>query len=280
MDYQITKEKINCYREHLCLEKHSRETVEKYVRDLKAFQRWLGGREAEKENVLGWKEYLLTKGYAPVTINSMLSSLNGFFRFMRWEDCRMKFLRIQHRLFRSQEKELTRKEYECLLDTARKQKKNRLALLMETICSTGIRVSEVQYITVEAVKKRKSEVFLKGKIRTIFLPGKLCRKLLLYAKRERIASGEIFLTKNKKSLSRHQIWQEMKKLCMQAHVEPSKVFPHNLRHLFAVTFYRISRDIVKLADLLGHSCMETTRIYLLSTGEEHIRQLERMKLVM
>lgn len=254
-------------------------TLEKYLRDLRAFLVWLDGRPVTKELVHQWKEELQARGYAPVTINSMLSALNGLFGFLGWEECRVKFLKVQRRLFREERRDLNRSEYNRLLETAYQLGRERLALLMETICSTGIRVSEVRYITVEAVRNSKAEVALKGKIRTILLPNKLCRKLLKYAKRQKIASGEIFLTRSGKVLSRRQIWAEMKRLCRHAGVEASKVFPHNLRHLFATAFYRACKDIAHLADLLGHSSVETTRIYLISSGTEHVRQIERLGLV-
>ncbi len=233
----------------------------------------------DKEASAGWKSHLTEKGYAPATINAMLSSLNGFFGFLGWEECKVKFLKIQRRTFRDQEKELSRAEYERLLETARENKNSRLALLLEAVCSTGIRVSEVRYITVEALCRRRADISLKGKIRTILLPGKLCKKLGDYARRQGITSGEIFVTRSGRGISRRQIWQEMKKLCAKAGVNPSKVFPHNLRHLFARTFYQSCRDIVKLADVLGHSSIETTRIYLISTGETHARQMERLGLI-
>ena len=279
MAYQKKKEHILGYAAYLKQEEKSPGTVGKYLRDIQAFFIWLDGKEVDREQAMEWKESIKSRKYAPITINSMLSALNGFFGYMRWEDCRVKFLRIQRRMFRDQTKELTKNEYFRLVNTARAQNKERLALLIESICSTGIRVSEVAYITVESVRSRKAEIYLKGKIRTILMPGKLCRKLLKYAKKERITSGEIFITKNKRSLSRRQIWQEMKRLCNDAKVEASKVFPHNLRHLFAVTFYRTGKDIVRLADVLGHSSIETTRLYLLSTGKEHVHQLERLGLI-
>ena len=209
----------------------------------------------------------------------MLSALNSLLDFLGFGDCRVKFLKIQRRLFREEQRVLTRAEYERLLEAARSLGRERLALLMETICATGIRVSEVRYITVEAVQRGRAEITLKGKIRTILIPNKLCRKLLKYAKKQKTASGEIFLTKGGMSLSRKQLWAEMKSLCKRAGVEPSKVFPHNLRHLFATCFYRACRDIVQLADVLGHSSIETTRIYLLTTGAEHAKHLERLGLV-
>ncbi len=254
-------------------------TIEKYRRDVRAFAAWLDDLELTAENAAGWRDYLLNKNYAPATINSMLSAVNRFLKFLGREDCRIKFLRVQHRTFREQNRELTKAEYQRLLDTAAAQGQERLGLLMETICATGIRVSEVRYISVAAARRGEAAISLKGKIRTIMLPTKLCRKLLKYAKKQKIASGEIFLTRSGKSLSRRQIWREMKALCKKAGVEESKVFPHNLRHLFAVSFYKACKDIVKLADVLGHSSINTTRIYLMTTSAEHARQLERLGLV-
>ena len=209
----------------------------------------------------------------------MVAAVNKFFSLCGWTDCRVKALRLQRRLFREEGRELTRREYDRLLAAARRSGKGQLELLMEAICATGIRVSEVKYLTVEAARAGRAEVHLKGKVRTILIPGKLRKKLLGYAKEKKIASGEIFLTRGGKSLSRKQIWAEMKALCKAAGVSPSKVFPHNLRHLFARTFYQVCRDVAKLADVLGHSSIETTRIYLISTGAEHARQLERLGLV-
>lgn len=275
----LTLEQLAAYDGHLRREERAPGTREKYLRDLRTFALWLDGRPLEKELAHAWKEELQAQGYAPVTINAKLSALNGLLHFLGWEDCRVKFLKIQRRLFREERRELTRAEYDRLLETARSLGRDRLALLMETICATGIRVSEVRYITVEAAQRGRAEISLKGKIRTILLPNKLCRKLLKYAKKQKTASGEIFLTGSGKSLSRRQIWAEMKRLCRYAGVEPSKVFPHNLRHLFATAFYRACKDIARLADLLGHSSIETTRIYLVTSGLEHARQLERLGLV-
>ena len=276
---KLTNKRIADYQTALQEEERSDGTIEKYLRDVRAFACWLDGRDVAKETATGWKKHLLSAGYSPVTANSMISAVNSFFRVNGWEDCRIKFVKIQRKLFREEAKELTREEYARLLDTAHALGKKRLALLLETICATGIRVSEVAYITVKAAQLGKAEIRLKGKIRVILLPGKLCRKLLKYAHQQKIASGGIFLTRSGKNLSRRQIWAEMKNLCGQAQVEPSKVFPHNLRHLFATTFYRAYKDIVKLADLLGHSSIETTRIYLLTTGAEHTRQLECLGLI-
>ena len=254
-------------------------TVEKYVREVRQFASWLGKGEVTKESVSGWKEHLRGAGYKPETINGKLSALNKFFRCMGWGECRVKYLKIQRKLFRSTGRELTKAEYVRLLETAAGLGKARLALLMETICATGIRVSEVKYITVEAIRAGRADIALKGKIRTVLLPNKLCRKLEKYAKKQKITSGEVFLTRSGKGITRRQIWAEMKWLCKRAGVESTKVFPHNLRHLFARTFYQASRDVAKLADVLGHSSIETTRIYLISTGAEHARQLEKLGLI-
>lgn len=278
-EHQVTPEQLQAYSKHLYLGEKSAATVEKYLRDVRAFARWLEGREITKERTSEWKACLIERNYAPASINAMLSALNSLLDFLGLMDCRVKILKIQRRMFRDSSRDLTRSDYDVLTATARSKGKERLALLMEAICATGIRVSEVKYLTVEAAREGRAEISLKGKIRTILIPMKLCRKLLKYAKRQRIASGEIFLTRNGTPISRRQIWAEMKGLCEAAGVAASKVFPHNLRHLFATIFYRVCRDIVKLADLLGHSNLETTRMYLLTTGAEHQRQLNRLGLV-
>ena len=267
------------FGDYLRKEELSSGTIEKYLRDVRGFAAWLGGRGVTKELAAQWKGQLAELGYAPTTVNSMLAAVNTFLRYAGWEDCRVKLLKIQRQMFRTQDKELTVDEYHRLTDTAKADGQERLALLLETMGATGIRVSEVRYITVEAARCGRAEITLKGKIRTILLASKLCRKLLKYAAKKKIASGEVFLTRSDKGVSRKQIWAEMKALCKRAGVEESKVFPHNLRHLFARTFYRASRDIAKLADVLGHSSVETTRIYLITTGTEHIRQLDRLGLI-
>lgn len=279
MERVMTAAAHETFRQHLAAEELAESTIQKYSRDLLAFGTWAGAREITKELSVAWKEHLVQQGYAPATVNSMLAVINHFFKFMGWQDCTVKFLKLQRRLFRARERDISDAEFRRLVEQAQISGKPRLALLLETIAATGIRVSEVKYITVEAAECGRTEISLKGKIRTILLPSKLCRKLLKYAKKQKTAFGEIFLTKSGKSLNRKQIWAEMKQLCKAAGVEASKVFPHNLRHLFATAFYRVTRDIVKLADVLGHSSVETTRIYLLSTGEEHIRQLDRMGFV-
>lgn len=277
--HRITQERTEAFRRHLRAEERGEGTAEKYLRDLSAFAAWLGERSVDREAVADWKAHLLERGYAPVTINSMLAALHSFFAFAGWTECRVKYLSVQRKLFRDVSRELTRTEYERLLETARSRGRERLALVIETICGTGIRVGEVKYITVEAARRGRVEIALKGKIRTILLPGRLCRKLLKYAGKKKIASGEIFLTGSGRSLSRRQIWSELKSLCRHAGVNASKVFPHNLRHLFATTFYRVSKDIAQLANILGHSSVETTRIYLTTSGVEQVRRLDRLGLI-
>ena len=280
MDIQIlTNQQLRSFQQQLAMEERELGTIEKYMREVKKFALWQGRRKVTKETVSEWKEQLRQSGYKPETVNGKLSAVNKFLSCMGWGECCVKYLKIQRRLFRSTGRELTKDEYTRLVETAQGLGKTRLALLIETICATGIRVSEVKYITAEALRAGRADISLKGKIRTVLLPGKLCRKLQKYAKKQKITSGEIFLTRSGKGVSRRQIWAEMKALCKQARVAPSKVFPHNLRHLFARTFYQASRDVAKLADVLGHSSIETTRIYLISTGAEHVRQLDRLGLI-
>ncbi len=279
MNKQIALYQLSDFARQLQEDERSPATIENYLRHIRAFAAWAGGQAVTKDLATQWKEHLISQ-YRPGTVNTMLVSLNRFFAFLGWYDCQVKTLRIQRRLFREESKELTRAEYERLVSAAQASGRERLVLLLETICSTGIRVSEVKYITVEALKLGKAEISLKGKIRTILLPNKLCRKLLKYAKKQKAVSGEIFLTRNGKGMSRKQIWAEMKSICAKAKVAATKVFPHNLRHLFARVFYKACRDVAKLADVLGHSSIETTRMYLISTGVEHAHTLERLRLIL
>ena len=279
MEKRIMEGQLAAFRQWLLEEEREPATIEKYLREVELFATWMEGQPVTKEQVARWKAHLTASGFRPGTVNGKLSALNKFLSFLGWSDCRVKYLRIQRRVFRNTDRELTKDEYLRLLGTAQEMGRERLTLLIETICATGIRVSEVRYITMEAAQAGRAEITLKGKIRVILLPGKLCRKLVKYARKRKITSGEIFLTRSGRSLSRRQIWAEMKALCAKAGVERSKVFPHNLRHLFARLFYRACRDVVKLADVLGHSSIETTRIHLISTGAEHARQLERLGLV-
>ena len=279
MGYHITDNDVNQYRQHLREEGRTDRTIDKYLHDIRSFREWLQERDVTKERLVEWREYLEDQGYAAVSINAKLSPLNGLFKFLDQPDLHIKFLHIQRKVFRDSARDLTKAEYRKLLKTAYKLGKKRTALVMETICGTGIRVSELQYITVEAVRQGYSAVSLKGKIRFIIIPQKLSEKLLEYAQEKSIDSGEIFQTRTGKILSRRQIWSDMKYVSIVAGVEPSKVFPHNLRHLFATEFYRECKDIVKLADVLGHSSIDTTRIYLISTGIEHAKYIEKLGLI-
>lgn len=275
----ITDEFVAAFLEYLEREEKSRNTVEKYIRDVTAFQNFMNGRKVDKEAVIAYKNKLLADGYAVSSINSMLAALNTMFTFLGWLDSKVKLLRQQRKIYSSEEKELSKAEYERLLLAARKAGNNRLDLLLQTLCATGIRVSELEFITVEAVHDGKATVYLKGKSRTVFIVQKLQKRLLQYAMGAGIKTGAIFVSRTGKVMNRTNIWKEMKKLCEQAKVNPEKVFPHNLRHLFARTFYEVKKDIAKLADVLGHSNVNTTRIYIISTGIEHRKCMEHMKLI-
>lgn len=279
MSKHITSNLLNQFTKYLKDEERESSTIAKYLHDVKTFANWLQDREINKENLTAYKEYLIKKKYNPKTVNGILSAINKFLVFSGLADLKVKYLRIQRQLFRNSNRELTQAEYMKLLNKAQELGKERLNLIMQTICATGIRVSELKYITIEAVKKGRAEISLKGKIRTILLTGKLCKKLLKYAKRQKISSGEIFLTRSGRGLGRKQIWAEMKALCKKVGVAAGKVFPHNLRHLFARTFYKVCKDMAKLADVLGHSSIETTRIYLISTGAEHLQTLNKLNLI-
>lgn len=280
MRNEITNDLLDAFARHLGEGERAFGTIANYLRHVRAFAARLCGRPATHGEAVNWRDHLLAEGYKPTTVNGMLTSLNCFFAFAGWNQCRVRALRIQRRLFRDESRELTRDEYSRLLAAAGRLGRERLALLMETICATGIRVSELRYITVEAARAGRAEISLKGKMRTILIPGKLCRKLLKFAAKNKADSGEIFLTRSGKGISRKQIWSKMKAVCAEAGIPPSKVFPHNLRHLFAKVFYRTSRDIARLADILGHSSIETTRIYLISSGVEHARAIARLGLVL
>lgn len=275
----ISIETIQGLYRHLLNEKKSENTVEKYICDVKAFMLFVAGAEITKELVIGYKRKLIEDGYAVRSVNSMLASVNSLFVFLGWHDCRVKSLKLQREIYCSEEKELTKAEYMRLVNTAKEKKNERLALILQTICGTGIRVSELQSITVEAAKRGYANVKCKGKSRTVIIVSSLQKKLVKYAKRHHICNGTIFVTKTGKPISRTNIWREMKKLCRDANVNLCKVFPHNLRHLFARTFYRLEKDIAKLADIPGHSSINTTRIYVISTGAEHRQRLENMRLV-
>lgn len=272
-------EMIVSYETNLRDEERSKATVEKYHRDLSAFFLFLPeDKRITKEEVISYKEHL-TANYAVSSVNSMLAAVNGFLSFVGWTEYKVKPVKTQRKVFSLKEKELTKQEYFRLLEAAGKQKNERLCLLMETICSTGIRVSELCFITVESLFKGRAEVRCKGKCRTVFLPHKLCKKLKIYVRHKGLCTGSVFVTKSGKPLDRSNIWNDMKSLCERAGVSRSKVFPHNLRHLFARTYYTLEKDLGRLADLLGHSNVETTRIYTISTGAEQEKQVALLGLV-
>ncbi len=275
---KITDKIIRRFKEYLIGEEKSKATVEKYIRDLAAFTDWLGNKELCKIKVLEYKEYIITK-YAPASVNSILSSLNSFFGFTEEYGLKVKNLKIQKQIFAKDEKELTKTEYNRLLTAAKTKGRRKLYLLMQTICSTGIRVSELKYITLEVLRDGRAEVNMKGKLRVIIIPKELCRMLKNYAAEQKITGGSIFITKTGKPLDRTNIWKLMKSLCKIADVDEKKVFPHNLRHLFARTFYSIEKDIVRLADILGHSSVNTTRIYTMETWEICRRQVQNLGLL-
>ena len=275
----ITAKAINEFREHLILEEKSKITIEKYIRDVNAFAAYTQGGAVTKETVIAYKKHL--QGiYAVRSINSMLASINSLFGFLGWHDLRVRSLKLQQQVFCPEEKELTKAEYTRLCRTAKRRHNERLDLILQTICGTGIRVSELRYITVEAAKRGEAAVNCKAKTRSVFIVKELKQKLLRYAAEQGITSGMIFVTRTGKPISRTNIWREMKALCKEANVDPQKVFPHNLRHLFARVFYGLEKDIAKLADILGHSSINTTRIYIISTGAEHRRHMENMRLIL
>lgn len=275
----LTNEEIKNFREYLREGEKSKNTLKKYIRDVTAFSKICEG-EITKDIVISYKQNLIDSGYAVRSVNSVLASLNSLFSFLGWHDCRVKALKVQRQVFCAEEKELTKAEYERLCRVAQDKHNERLNLVLQTICSTGIRVGELSFITVEAVKNGRAVVSLKGKTRTVFLVRSLQKKLSHYIMKQKIQSGAVFVTRTGKPMNRTNIWREMKNLCKDAGVNPQKVFPHNLRHLFARVFYGIEKDIAKLADILGHSSINTTRIYIVSTGTEHLRRMESMHLTL
>ena len=273
VEERTMNQQISRFKQYLLTEEKGSVTVEKYLRDVRCFYSFLDNRAISKEETIAYKEHL-TQQYAPASVNSMQVALNCFLRFIGKTDCCVKQLKIQRQIFCGEEKELTQSEYQLLVKAA---KTTRLSLVIQTICSTGIRVSELQYITVEAVRVGKAVVNCKNKTRVIFIPMSIQKLLKTYIKKSGVTAGSVFVTRSRKPLNCRNIWRDMKALCEQAGVSPDKVSPHNLRHLFARTFYSVDKDIVRLADLLGHSSVDTTRIYTRETGSEHRHRLERVE---
>lgn len=277
--YFIKAHHIDLFEKHLLENESAAATIKKYIHDVKFFADFVQNRPIDKALVMSYKA-MLEQSFAIRSANSMLCALNSFFHYFELHSLCVKQFKLQKESYCSEEKELSLDEYNALVKTAYQNNNERLALIVQTICSTGIRVSELQSITLEAVKKGEAVVSCKGKKRKIFIVKALQKQLLQYARKNNITSGHIFVTKNKKPLDRYCIWRQMKSLCRQANVLPQKVFPHNLRHLFARTFYRLEKDIAKLADILGHTSINTTRIYIVTTGAEHRRKMEHMHLVL
>ena len=275
----LTAQHLVAFAAHLRAAERSPATVEKYMRDVRAFAAYAGNRPVTRQAVIAYKQLLQTR-YAVRSVNAMLAALNSLFAFLGWHHLKVKALKLQKQIFCPEEKELTKAEYTRLCRAAERRHNNRLSLILQTICGTGIRVSELPFMTVEAAKSGEAVVRCKGKTRTVFLVKALKQKLLCYAAKQGIQSGMIFVTRTGRPVSRTNIWREMKALCAEAGVNPQKVFPHNLRHLFARVFYSLEKDIAKLADVLGHASIETTRIYIISTGSEHRKRLERMRLIL
>ena len=276
---KLSESMIPPYEAALVEAEKSAATIEKYVRHVREFVARYAGTEPDKALTLEYKA-VLGKAYAPSGANAALAAVNGFLRFWGLEQCCVRPFKVQRKIYCPEDKELTRAEYVRLVKAAKEKSSERLALLLETICATGIRVSELPYITAEAVQCGEAVVTCKGKTRTVFLPAALCRKLRRYIGRQGIHAGPVFVTRTGRPMNRSNIWREMKALCERANVAPSKVFPHSLRHLFARCFYAIDRDISRLADILGHSNINTTRIYIITTGAEHRRKLEALRLIL
>ena len=274
----VEENQLEAYLSFLREQERAPATIRKYRRDLESFRQFLGTAPLTKALVIAWKERL-TESHAPASVNSMLAAVNGFLKFAGLGELCVRPLKIQRCLFLEERRELTRAEYTRLVEAARKKENGRLALVMQTICATGIRVSELKFITVESLRSGRAEIRNKGKLRVVFLPGKLRKALKKYAQRQKRTAGAIFITRTGKPLDRSNIWRDMKSLCESAGVSKEKVFPHNLRHLFARAFYAQEKDLSRLADILGHSSVNTTRIYTAETGSTHAAQIERLGLV-
>lgn len=276
--YVSTCKKISDFKKHLIEQERSSYTISKYIHDTRFFIEFADKRTLNKELVIDFKLFLGER-YAASSANSMLAAVNGFIKFIGCADLRVKPFKIQRALFVPEEKELCRNEYLRLIEAAKQQKNERLMLIVETICATGIRVSELKFITVESVETGRAEIKCKGKLRTVFLPPQLCKLLKKYIQKQKITAGAVFITRSGKHLDRSNIWRNMKKLSALTVVSPKKVFPHNLRHLFARTYYSLEKDLSRLADILGHSNVNTTRIYTVESGQTHARQIERLNLI-
>ena len=276
---ELTSKTLAAFVNQLALQERSTGTIQKYERDLQKLHDFAGEQIWEKTTLIAFKEQLLQQGYAPASVNAALAAVNQYLKFMGFADWQLRFLKIQRQAFRNQDREMTGQEYQRLVECAKREGDVRLALLVQTIGSTGIRVSELRGITVEAVRKGQAQIRLKGKTRLILLPRELCKQLMSYCHKKKIKSGPVFVTRTGCPLHRSNIWRLLKKLALTAKVRAKKVFPHNLRHLFAVTYYKKYKDVVRLADILGHSSIDTTRIYTARSCGEQQRQIEELRLI-
>lgn len=276
----ITEKKLSEFGNYLTDRERSRHTVEKYLRDVRKLMDFADGREITKNLVMEFKEKLMSEGcYRISSINTFLIAANRFMEYTGWQDLKVRTYKVQKATFAQESRYITKGEYKRLVAAARSLGNIRLALLLNVLCATGIRISELECFTVESVRRGKIDIYNKGKARTILIPAQLQKKLRCYAMEKNITRGVIFRTRSGRPMERSNIWREMKALCGQAGVDEKKVFPHNLRHLFAQCFYSIKKDLAKLADILGHSSIETTRIYIRESSREHRRALEMMHLV-
>ncbi len=279
-EYRITEKIVENYRSHLTNEEKSKSTIEKYIRNIRNLKVYAMEQGLDKDIVAAYKKSLLESGkYKVSSINSMLIDINQFLEYQGWYEFRVKTYKVQKPMFYPDNKYLSKEEYKKLLKEAKKKGKIRLYFLLETLAATGMRVSELSFLTVEAVREGRVIIFCKGKVRQILLPSELQKHLLLYAEQKEIRTGIVFRTRSGNAVNRSNVWKEMKALCKGARIDPEKVFPHNLRHLFAQCFYQVKKDMEELADIMGHSSIETTRIYLITTEKEHRKELEKMDMV-
>ncbi len=280
MSLPLTRESIAGFAGELALQERSIATIQKYTRDIGKLRDFAGEGIEEKEQLIAFKRHLQQKGYAPSSINAALAAVNQYLKQAGYAQWQLRFVKVQRDVFRSRERELSVKEYQRLVNRARENGDERLELLLQAIASTGIRVSELPGITVKAARTGRARISLKGKTRVVLLPRELCRRLLAYCSKRAIRRGPVFVTRNGNPMSRTNIWRMLKTLAKQARVRAKKVFPHNLRHLFAVTYYKRYRDVVRLADILGHSSIDTTRIYTAKSDREQLARLGGLRLLL
>lgn len=279
MGHRITEKRIEEFGRYLEENEKAASTVSRYMKEVQDFAAFLEGRAPEKTLLLEYRSRLHLRCRAR-TVNRKLSAIHSYLKYTDCADCRVKFLKVQKKAFLEDNRELTPEEYSRLLETAKRKGNWRLYYVMMTICSTGIRIGELRYITAEAVRKGRAEIALKGKVRLILIPRELQMRLEGYMRKERITSGPVFCSRYGNPLDRSNVCREMKNLCEAAGISAQKVFPHNLRHLFARSFYQVEKDLAHLADVMGHSSIETTRIYVTASARDYECTLNRMHLIL